>query len=81
MQARELARAILARLDSNARQAKRETKIEVMGPSPAFIPRLRDKYRFQIVLKIPYNERVDLYHFLKDFKMKFDIDVDPESLL
>lgn len=59
----------------------RDFSAELLGPSPSFIPRLRGKYRFQIILKIPYNVRVDLYRFFQNFRTKFTIDVDPESLL
>ena len=74
--ASELARNLMREILAN-----KSKSMEVLGPSPSFMPRLRGKYRFQIVVKIPYNEVVDLYDFFKDFKTKFDVDVDPESLL
>ena len=63
--------------------------LELLGPSPAPIEKLRGKYRWQIILKFSkYNLRK---HILKEIRekflpyklksVKFNIDVDPISML
>jgi primosomal protein N' (replication factor Y) len=37
------------------------TGVEVMGPSPAFIPRLRSLYRWQLTIRAPRLEAVRPY--------------------
>ena len=55
--------------------------LEVIGPVPAFILKLRGKYRYQIVLRTARDTPLELYKLLSDFASGADIDVDPESLL
>lgn len=61
--------------------SKREITMQVLGPVPAYIFRIRKKYRFQLFLKLPQNQDYDLYALLQDLPTDVDIDVDPESLL
>lgn len=60
---------------------KRETPFEVLGPVPSFIPRVRGKYQFQIILKFFPSQDSDLYSLLQDLPSEIDIDVDPDTLL
>ncbi|MDZ4243707.1 MAG: primosomal protein N' [Candidatus Doudnabacteria bacterium] len=55
--------------------------VEILGPVPAFISKLRGKYQFQVILKLEPSLSVDLYGYLRDISADVDIDVDPESLL
>lgn len=64
--------------------ALREIKqigVEILGPAPAFIPKVRGKYQFQIFLKIDPDRKINLYDYLRNLPPDLDIDVDPESLL
>lgn len=57
--------------------------LEILGPSPAFIPKLAGKYRYQIVLKIKKRQSVigNLASFHSQLKPGWTVDVNPESLL
>ena len=60
-------------------------KIQVLGPAPAFIPKERGRYIWQIVIKIR-NESEKIENKLKNELLKivpndWTVDVDPESLL
>lgn len=54
--------------------------LEIIGPVPAFITRLRGLYRFQVILRAPPGAAADFYTLLQNLP-DADIDVDPESLL
>jgi primosomal protein N' (replication factor Y) len=51
-------------------------KTEIIGPSPAFIPKVGDQYRYYLILK---GKRVR--KLLSAVPPSFKIDIDPESLL
>jgi primosomal protein N' (replication factor Y) (superfamily II helicase) len=53
--------------------------IEAIGPAPAFIPRLRGKYYYQLVLKAP--DRPSLDPALAKVPSDWSVDIDPEDLL
>lgn len=61
--------------------ARRETMIEIIGPAPAFVEKVRGKYRYQIILKLSKNTELDLHDLFQDLPSTIDIDIDPESLL
>jgi primosomal protein N' (replication factor Y) len=68
--ARQLAEAIRANLQG--------PKLEVLGPAPAVFPRLKDRYRFQILVKgtLGKKEKKWLGECLRSFKEGFrDVDV------
>lgn len=59
--------------------------LDIMGPSPALIARLNNKYRYQIVVKFSKTEYINLlrdafFDFEKNNKVTFTIDVDNQSL-
>jgi primosomal protein N' (replication factor Y) len=61
--------------------------VEVLGPAPAVFPRLKDRYRFQILIKgnLGRKEKSWLAECLRSFKAGFkDVDVvhdvDPVSM-
>lgn len=69
-------------------QSLRERKIwEVLGASPAQIPRVANRYRWQILLKVsPPNSVVfpslmELKNLIKDNNIRISIDVDPLHIL
>lgn len=54
--------------------------VQILGPTPAFYERVRDTYRWQLVLKSP--ERQDLLDLLPYVpKSHWQFDIDPASLL
>lgn len=62
-------------------EQKNDFPVEILGPLPAFISRLRGKYQYYIFLKVPAGRNRELYDYLKTLPASADIDVDPESLL
>lgn len=72
------------------RLCKKNSQPQVLGPAPAPLARLRDKYRYQLLLK---GRELDSLHLLvhrlqKDItlfnnagKVKIAVDVDPESMM
>jgi primosomal protein N' (replication factor Y) len=60
---------------------KPQKGLEILGPVPAFIFRLRGKYQYQIILRMSPELNLDLFDLLKDLPTWVDIDVDPISLL
>lgn len=55
--------------------------LEIIGPVPSFILKLRGRFRYQVILKAALNANIDFYSLLQSFVSTADIDVDPESLL
>lgn len=60
--------------------AKRENPIQILGPVPAYIFRVRNRYRYQLFLKIKPDQE-DIYSMFQNLPADVDVDVDPESLL
>lgn len=59
-----------------------ETGIEILGPVPAFIPKIANKYRWHVVLKI--KKESDINIILKKIKpnlVNWTIDINPDNLL
>jgi primosomal protein N' (replication factor Y) len=79
-----------ARLADLARKLQSSSDLEVLGPAPAPLTRLRDKYRWQLLIK---GRKLDRLHYLlhklegeisslsKGGKIKISIDVDPEYMM
>jgi primosomal protein N' (replication factor Y) len=68
-------------LDTKLRAAIASRKLRdwaIMGPAPAFLPRLRDRHRWHILVRLP-----DPAALLTDFEIPsgWTVDVDPVSLL
>lgn len=56
--------------------------IRLSPPVPAFIFERFGNYRYNLVLKLPFNVKFDrLYHFLNTIPSHYIIDVEPENLL
>lgn len=60
--------------------------IELIGPSAAFIPRVRGRYLFYVIIKLKINGSVrslplELRNVLRKLPTYWKVDVDPESLL
>jgi len=61
------------------------SEYSLLGPSPAFIPKLSGKYRYQIVLKVKVENEKDfvktVHKVAKLLNDNWSIDVDPVSLI
>jgi len=78
------------RLATRARKFQKKLQPEILGPAPAPLMRLRDRFRWQILLK---SKMLELLHgFMNNFqsefatfnkagKIKISIDVDPEYMM
>lgn len=55
--------------------------LEVLGPAPAFYKRIRNRYRYHLIIKIKDSERQKLYNLLKPHSSEIIIDIDPTSML
>ena len=71
-EAERMSRLLLAERDS------RGEEVDIIGPSPAFIQRLRGRFRWQIILRGP-----DPSHLLAEVPLPqgWAVDIDPASLL
>ena len=77
-------------LAKRAQKLQRRSEPEILGPAPAPLMRLRDKYRWQLLLKGKKLEALHAFlHRLegemtslsKGGKVKISIDVDPEYMM
>lgn len=59
----------------------KERKVQFLGPSPCFIPKIRKKYRWQIVIKSNVKEPGLRNQLLITVPSNWHIEIDPESLL
>jgi primosomal protein N' (replication factor Y) len=77
-QAQELARGLRERL---RRQGLGE--VDVIGPAPAYVARLRGRWRWHLVLRVPYTVAVELPGLLASLALPsgWRVDVDPMSVL
>lgn len=71
---------LLAETGAETLRKKDAAGLEIIGPVPAFIMRLRGRYRFQVILRAAPEANIDFYSLLQGLK-NVDIDVDPDSLL
>jgi len=72
------------------RLCKKKSQPEVLGPAPAPLVRLRDKYRYQILLKgreleslhlLVHRLQKDITLFNNAGKVKIAVDIDPEFMM
>ena len=59
----------------------KEKKVQFLGPSPCFVPKIRKKYRWQIVIKSNIKELGLRNQLLMTIPSNWHIEIDPESLL
>lgn len=65
---------------AQALASKKHTDVTILGPAPAFYERVRDTYRWQLILKSPKREHlISLLSHLPN--AKWQADLDPASLL
>ena len=57
------------------------SNVQVLGPCPGFIPWIRNKYIFQIIIKLPLKSAKTKKALLSLVPGSWDVDVDPISLL
>jgi primosomal protein N' (replication factor Y) len=81
------AKLVAARLRLSQRQATRFQDVEILGPAPAPIQKLRNRYRWQLLLKgDPISALLDLVqdareHLPPSRTTRLHIDVDPYNML
>ena len=77
-------------LEKLARKFQKKSQPEILGPAPAPLMRLRDRYRWQILLKggklellhgFLSNLEGDIASLSKAGKVKITVDVDPEYMM
>ncbi|MEW6407763.1 MAG: primosomal protein N' [Patescibacteria group bacterium] len=80
---KQKAREKIFSLHEKLLNAKRYTldAIDIIGPAPAFIPKIRNFYIWQIILKSKISDVKLRNKLLKIIPPGFVVDVDPESLL
>jgi len=61
--------------------ARRDFPAEILGPVPAFLPKIQNQYQMRIILKTRQEDTGALFQLLKDLPGYVDIDVDPETIL
>ena len=64
-------------------RARGLSEVDVIGPAPAFPARLRGRYRWQVVVRVPPSSAVDLPSLLDEAPLppRWTVDVDPVSLV
>ena len=72
-------RILLEKLKQQIKQLK--VKVTILGPSPAFIPRIANKYRWNVVIKSNIKDLKLRNRLLMIVPSTWDIEVDPDSLL
>lgn len=58
---------------------KQNLPVEIIGPSPAFHKKIKNKYRWQIIIKT--KNRKNLINIIKQLPAQFYYDIDPSDLL
>ncbi len=61
--------------------AKNKLAISILGPAPTFIPRIRRRYRYHLILMFPLEKWAKRSSILKLVPENWIIDIEPESLL
>lgn len=54
---------------------------QILGPAPAFIPRIKNQYIWNIILKIKEKDKETLKGIIQNFPVNWEIDINPENLL
>jgi primosomal protein N' (replication factor Y) len=64
-------------------QSQGLTEVEVVGPAPAFPARVRGRYRWQVLLRVPPTPAVDMPALLASLAVppSWTVDVDPVTLV
>ena len=78
---------IVLRLNTMIEKAGISERLIVLGPTPCVLEKIRNQYRFQIIIKNKMDEKGHLFvtRFLSYIKMPKDIklivDIDPTDIL
>lgn len=59
----------------------KEEKIKFIGPAPAFYKKIRNRFRYHLIIKIPESDRKRLYNLLAPYSNTLSIDIDPVNML
>jgi primosomal protein N' (replication factor Y) len=86
----ELVRQAALECAALARKSKNAAIVEILGPAPAPLSKLRNRYRWQLLLKgLNLQSLASLGHFLRttppvqvrNNKVRMTLDIDPDSML
>ncbi|MBU0682119.1 MAG: primosomal protein N' [Proteobacteria bacterium] len=86
----ELVRQAALECAAIARKSKNAASVEILGPAPAPLSKLRNRYRWQLLLKgLNLQSLASLGHFLRttppvqvrNNKVRMTLDIDPDSML
>ena len=87
---REIARSTIDEILSNIKNLVdgdfKDIKLIILGPTPATVPKVNNKYRFRMLIKCKNNARFrEMLNLATNIKLKQDsayaIDINPESLM
>jgi len=87
IKARKISEEVAYKLKVLTESQEIDERLEVLGPSPCIISRLKDEYRFHIIIKntMGENGHFMITNYLKTLniptEVKFLIDVDPSDML
>jgi len=59
----------------------KDSQINFIGPAPAFHQRIRNRWRYHLIIKFNESERAKIYQLLLDQSGKMIFDIDPVNLL
>ncbi|EKD46163.1 MAG: hypothetical protein ACD_68C00124G0001 [uncultured bacterium] len=65
----------------NQEISAKTNQVQLLGPTPCFLRKVRNQYRFHIILKLPKTENVIKDKLFKLVPPNWKIDVDPEDTL
>ena len=84
--AKDTAFSVVENIKSNIEKEFSDVKLMILGPTPATVAKINNKYRYRIIIKCKNNKRTrELIRRSVDFKMMNDtsviIDINPEVLI
>ena len=59
----------------------KEHRITFSGPAPAFYSKIRNRYRYHLIIKFVEKDRQKIYDLLSTFQRDLIIDIDPTNML
>lgn len=78
--ARNEAFALKKKIEERAKSYN-DLNLEIIGPAPAFIEKLRGKYQWKLILKLNAKESRTRNNLLSVIPLNWQIDIDPERII